>query len=91
LEAASGFEPESRGFAEDEQAPKEVDRVRPTRHEPHQNKTLHASYPHDDSARVEAVAFGLGQDRGKGRVLCGRTEEARRELELPSASGAVEG
>src|SRR5437867_8452165 len=40
LEAASGLEPESRGFAGDDRASDQVDHRRPTRHWPRQNRTL---------------------------------------------------
>jgi integrase len=43
LEAASGFEPENRGFAGDDRVLDQVDRVRPTRHGLHEYNTLHAS------------------------------------------------
>ncbi len=62
MEAASGFEPESRGFAEDDRPPEGLDRVRPTRLAPHHNKTLRESYPTTTRAWSKPSRLVWGKD-----------------------------
>ena len=57
VEAASGFEPLNRGFAERDRGFEQVDHVRPTRLGPHQISTLRGSSP--TPAQAHANALGL--------------------------------
>ena len=62
MEAASGFEPESRGFAEVDRGSEQVDRLRPTRPDPHSNSTLRPSYPTTTRASSNPSCLVWGKD-----------------------------